>query len=453
MSSNNVSFTKVLRIAAPLILQRLSYQVQTWVDRAMLGHVDSGYFSAIGNVLVPYHAVSAVISAMCCGTTIIIAHSIGANNKEKARGYAECSYIGNSLFPIIAFLFFFFFSGFLFEIMGVQSPILEYAVSYMRIISISLLVMGPVSTSTSIMQGMGITKVIMLTGIISNIINVVLDWLLIFGNLGFPALGIEGAAIATVIGNLVTAPIPVVYVFKSKRITLGLTIKSALKFRWSMYKNVLKIGVPSGFEYFLWNLANFVIMTFLNRIDMISPGIYSLILGIENLPLVLYMGFANASLTLVGQKTGAGAHDEAIKIGFRCLRFAVITCTVIATVFILVPEGILSIFTDDTALISYATGFFILTALKMFPKSVNNVIGLSIRGLGDTKWMLYSQIIGAVLVIGLSYILIFLAGLGLWGIFITMLVDETIRGVVNLLRFWKGREVFGFKPFMRITSD
>jgi len=71
--------------------------------------------------------------------------------------------------------------------------------------------------------------------------------------------------------------------------------------------------------------------------------------------------------------------------------------------------------------------------------------------MGDTRWMLYGQILGTVLVITLSYVLIFIANLGLWGIFITLLVDETVRGFINLLRFWKGREFFFLKPFEKVT--
>jgi len=90
--------------------------------------------------------------------------------------------------------------------------------------------------------------------------------------------------------------------------------------------------------------------------------------------------------------------------------------------------------------------------ITIFPKSINNVIGLGIRGTGDTKWMPYGQMLGTVLVITLSYVLIFTAKLGLWGIFITLLVDETVRGIINLLRFLKGREFFFLKLFEK-TSD
>jgi Na+-driven multidrug efflux pump len=79
-TTEGIATKKILTIAIPLILQQLSLQMQLWVDRAMLGHVDTRYFSAVGNAIVPYHAITAIIFAVCTGTTILIAQSIGSGN-------------------------------------------------------------------------------------------------------------------------------------------------------------------------------------------------------------------------------------------------------------------------------------------------------------------------------------------------------------------------------------
>jgi Na+-driven multidrug efflux pump len=123
---------------------------------------------------------------------------------------------------------------------------------------------------------------------------------------------------------------------------------------------------------------------------------------------------------------------------------------VIAALYFAFPKLILRIFTNDRSLIDYAASFLLIIPFIMFPQAINIVIGRGIRGMGDTRWMLYSQIFGTCLVITLSYLLIFTAGLGLLGIFITLLIDETVRGVINLLRFWKGREFFFLKPFEKL---
>jgi putative MATE family efflux protein len=450
--TENVNIKRILAIAIPLIIQRSFLQLQIYVDRAMLGHVNSDYFSAIGNVLVPYFAVNAIITAICTGTAILVAQCIGAKDEAQGETYAECSFMGNALLSLIAFAFFFFASGPMFMLMGVQSPVLEHSTSYIKILSVSLLALGLSTTAISIMQGIGITKIIMYAGIVSNILNILFDWILIFGKWGAPQMGIDGAALASVIASFATAPILIIYIFVGKKIPFKLSIANAFRFRWHLYKNVFKVGVPSGIEFALWHLGNFVVVSFLNRLDTISVGIYVLVFAISNFPFLIYMGFANAALTLVGQKTGEKEHEQAIHVGFMCLCLALIFCILFAALCIMLPKQILGIFTNDTSYIDYASSFLLILSVTMFPRAINNVIGLGIRGMGDTKWMLYGQMLGTVLVITLSYVLSFIAQMGLMGIFMAFLIDEFVRGIINILRFWKGREFFFLKPFENVIE-
>jgi len=436
----NTDTKKIFTIALPLICQQIFLQLKVYIDRAMLGHVNSDFFSAIGNVLVPYNAVLSVITSICTGTTILIAHNIGAKNEDMYKKYAECSYLGNTLISVIAFFFFFFCSGFLFKIMGVKSPILELSASYLKIMSFSFLIFGIYSTSISIIQGIGLTKIIMITGIISNVINISLDYALIFGKFGFPRMEIRGAALASFVSTLTAALIISFYVFKSKRMPFRFNIKDVIYSKINLYKDVLKKGLPTGFEMGLFSVGNIFIISFLNRIEASSVGVYTLIYSIQLIPLLFYMGLAQATLTLTGHKTGEGDPVQAIITGFKALKFSLIVCAIFAFLFILFPKSIVRIFTNDISFIEDASKYFILIAFTMFPKAANIVIGHGIRGTGDTKWMLYTQIFGTVFVLILSYIFIFITDIGLTGIFITYLSDETIRSIINTLRFWKGRD-------------
>jgi len=438
---------KIFAIAIPIIIQQLSHQMQVWVDRAMLGHINPEYFSAVGNSLVPYFAVTSTILAICSGTTILIAQSVGAKDYELSRKYAECSFAGNYIFPLIAFFFFFFGSGWMFRIMGVQSPILEYATSYIKITSYNLLIVAIAATCSSILQGIGLTRIIMLTGVITNVLNILFDWILIYGKFGLPAMNIEGAALATLIANFTALPFLIIYVIKRKKIPFKIKVRNIFKFNFSLYRNIFKMGIPSGGEYALWSLGNLFIVSFLNRIDIMAAGIYTLLFSIKGLSVILYAGFAHAGLTLAGQKTGENEHKQAVNIVFKCLSFALIVCASVTAIFCSIPKGILGLFTSDVSLINFASPFLLFVTFIMFPQAVNIVIGYGIRGTGDTRWMFYSQIFGTVLVIALSYTLIFVFNLGLWGVFITSLADETIRAAINVLRFWKGRQFFFLRPF------
>ena len=431
--------TQILRLALPLILQQLCLQMQLWIDRAMLGHVNAAYFSAIGNASMPYHMVLSTITAVCGGTAILTAQSIGAGDRNRVKEVAESSFLGSSVLSLLAFGFFLFFSDELFALMGVQPPILEFSLSYIRILSVSLIFMGISSTATGILQGLGFTKVIMAAGIAGNLLNILLDRVLIFGVPGIPAMGISGAALATVIANFLSALVLFVYVLRSSRMPVALRMPRDMGASLRQYRQVLKLGIPSGLEYALWNVGNVILVSFLNRVDAMAAGIYTLVFSVETVPLLIYMGFANAGLTLVGQQTGANDPRQAKRTGLTCLTFSLVICLVVAVIFRAFPRQILLCFTDDVSILDVSVPHLVFVSWILFPKAVNNVIGLCIRGMGDTRWMLYTQIFGSAVMILGGYLLILHFGLGLSGIFITLLADEGLRGIANLLRFLWGR--------------
>lgn len=426
---------QILQLALPLILQQLCLQMQIWIDRAMLGHLDPLFFSVIGNAGTPYHMVLSAITAICGGTAILVAHGMGAGDLRQIRKVAAGSFLGSSILSFLVFLLFFFFSGNILCLMGVQQPILEHSISYLRILALSLAILGPYATATAILQGLGLTKIIMATGIVGNILNIFLDWLLIFGNWGFPALSIQGAALATVISNFVSAGLTIFFVLKSPKITVKPILARPLRHQLPIYRAVLRLGIPSGLEYALWNVGNLILVSFLNQIDILSAGIYTLVFSVETIPLLIYMGFANAGLTLVGQHTGARDPRQARRTGLMCLGFSLAVCVVIAAVFHTIPRQLLNLFTDDPEILNISVPYLVFVSWILFPKAVNNVIGLCIRGMGDTKWMLYTQIFGTTFMVLCGYCLILCSPLGLSGIFITLLCDESIRSVLNIFRF------------------
>lgn len=426
---------QILNLALPLILQQLCLQLQVWIDRAMLGHVNPEFFSAVGNTSVPYYMVTSIITAICGGTTILTAQNVGADNKHEIRKIAEGSFFGSTLLSLTTYLFFFFCSGTLFRLMGIRSPILEYCTGYIRILSLSLLILGPASSAQAVLQGFGLTKVIMIAGVTGNLLNILLDWVLIYGHWGFPALELEGAAWATVIANIVSSAITIAYVFKSDRMPVRLRLSLRVKEHLVNYCQVLRLGIPSGLEYCLWNFGNLILVSYLNRLDPMYAGIYTLVFSIETVPLLIYMGLSNAGLTLVGQQTGAKSSRQAKQTGLICLVFALLICLITAVVFYLFPLQLLGLFTGDRDTLTFSAPYLQFVAWILFPKAVNNVIGLCIRGTGDTRWMLFTQIFGTVFMILGGYWLIIGAGFGLMGIFLTLLTDELLRGIANLVRF------------------
>jgi Na+-driven multidrug efflux pump len=174
-------------------------------------------------------------------------------------------------------------------------------------------------------------------------------------------------------------------------------------------------------------------------------GIYRLVYQIEVTPIFFYIGIARAVTTLVGNKTGERNLPGARHAGLIGSLYTAGFCLLFLTGFLTIPQAILGIFTSDALLIQKAAPLLMITAFTMIPRSVNIISGHAIRGYGDTLWMLATQIFGVVFIVTLTYILMFPAGLGMFGMFLAMFADETTRGVVNTIRFYRGER----SPFHR----
>ena len=160
-----------------------------------------------------------------------------------------------------------------------------------------------------------------------------------------------------------------------------------------------------------------------------------MVFTLEILIVVIIGSIGNATVTLTGEATGAKDlklyHDvvkTAVKWSFLVSAFALIFVSVF-------PRQTLSLFTADKEVIEMSVVYIILVATNLFGKSGNIIIGNGIRGYGDTKWMLFTQIMGTVGVIGLSCLCVFVFKLGMLGVFVAVLCDEAIRAIINFIRF------------------
>ncbi|AFG38611.1 MATE family efflux transporter [Spirochaeta africana] len=467
----------IFAIAIPIIIQNIVQHLQMVIDRAFLGNLDPRYLSAIGNVMTPFNAVTLFLFSASMGLTILVAQNIGAGRPDRARDFAESSYVYATAFSGLLFLVWYLGASQIFSLLGARGQVLADSTAYVRILAISLFFIGAEITSGAVLQGAGYTRPIMITGITKNLLNILFDYLLIFGNWGFPQLGLQGAAVATVIANAVGAILLTTLALTTRRLPFRYKLAALLRPKWRHYYGAVRIGLPAGFESLLWFSGQLAVVRMVNSLDELAIGIVSLVQGIYLMGLFVYLGFARAATTIVGQLWGkavaaanasedgsiagaAAAPDllpeqprppagigEALRAGFHCQKYGFLISLGAAALMLSIPQTLAGIFTRDPEVIRRAAVMIRLAALFVPAQSINIVMGHAIRGTGDTKWMLYSQIFGTIMVVGFSYVMIFPAGFGLAGVYITLIIDEWVRGIINMLRFRMGQN-----PFRRDTG-
>ncbi len=427
----------IFTMALPIMVQNLVQHFQMVIDRAFLGNLDPTYLSAIGNVMTPYNAVGLFLVASSTGLTILVAQNIGAKKLQEARDLSESSFVFASILSTFMFVFWLVGADGIFTLLGAQGDIKEAAITYVRIMAISLIFTGADVTAASALQGAGYNYPIMVTGLLKNLLNILFDWVLIYGNWGFPSMGIQGAAVATVISNVIGSLVLVLWTLRTKKLPFHFSIKALFKPRWTYFARTMSLGLPSGVESILWFVGQLFLLRMINDVDPLAAGVVSLVQGVYLFALFIYLGFARAATTLVGQAWGAKDYPEARKAALTCQNLGLSVSIVWSVVMLIFPEALCSLFTQDPHVIAQSVPMLRLSALFINFQAVNVIIGHSIRGSGDTRWMLFSQIFGTIFVVAFSYLLIYHFQLGLAGLFITLILDEAGRGLVNYVKFLK----------------
>ncbi len=438
--NNKQTYTSIIVMAFPIIVQGLVFELQSLTDKAFLGNIDSLYISVMGACQIPFNTTLDCLAALSIGITIIVSQMHGVSKKKEILDTVKSSIFYSSIISFCIFVLWFAFSAYIFKLLSVDKNIVGYCISYVRICSIYFLFLGIDLSLQAMLQGIGDTKPIMYSGLTKVFLNVFLAWVLILGNMGFPSLGVKGAAIAAATANVLSSLMLVTYCFIIKRKTFGFRNGKIISFKFSPYKATIRLGLPTGLEFLLWDISNLIMVKFLNKTGYMATTIYTLtFLCIEGFVYTIFFGISKAALTLQGNRIGQDDAKGAKKILNASIVMGAILVIFSLIVFILFSRQILGVFTNDEKIIDESIPYLIFAGVILLPKSINVIVGSGIRAYGDTKWMLYTQIIGSVIVASGSYVLINVVGLNLAAVYITCLADETIRASINCFHYYKGK--------------
>lgn len=443
---NRVYFNRIMKIAIPIILSNVISQLQMIIDRIFLGQMNTLYMSALGNVTSPMWTTMSFAFTITAGTSILISQNVGAGNKDKANEFAASLLKWNNIPSIALFLFWLFCGKQVFHMMGVSDSVMPFCLGYLKYYVPSFLLIGIEGSTSVIMQTSNYTKPMVFYGIIRSGFNVVLDYALIFGHWGLPALGIEGAALATTIAEF-TGVIFATYAMRSKELTTRPPVKDILKAPVAPYLTSLKLGVNCALEDLAWNAGNLVIIRILNSINELAAGIYSIVFGVEVLVVVVIASFGNATMILTGEAKGKKDKDQFKQVVKLAYMLSAIVAFVVLVICIAFPKQILGLFSSDEQIITGCGIYLTMVCINLFGKSGNIIVGSGIKGNGDTKWMLCTQIFGTVLVVSCACTFVYVMKLGIIGVFMAVIVDEGIRALINLGKFMQitGHSGISFK--------
>ncbi len=426
---------KLLIIAVPIMLSNAISQLQMMIDRMFLGQLgDPLLQSALGNVTSPLWTTMSFCTTLAMGSSILMSQSVGAGDRERVMRYASSLLKWYSLLPILLFFFWEFCCEYVFRLMGVSSDVMPMCLTYTRYFAPIFLILGIENAFMVVMQTSNNTKPMLIYAIVRAGLNILLDWMMIFGRCGMPKMGITGAAIATTIAEYIGGAFVLVIVLTNRSLPTKPPLQMVLKASWKPFLQSTKFGMNAALEDLGWNVGNLVLIRILNSIDQLAAGVYSIVFTVEVLIVVMIGAIGSGAMTISGEARG----NNDVKEFKSVCQIAYVISAGISFVFLLIciafPQQILALFTKNEGIITTSGIYLLLVCLNLYGKSGNIIIGNGIRGSGNTIWMLKTQIFGTFLVIGVAEFFVKVCHFGMVGVFFAVIVDEGTRALINLVK-------------------
>jgi putative MATE family efflux protein len=333
--------------------------------------------------------------------------------------------------------------------MDLPQSLMNEASSYLKIVGGFAFIQALIMTAGSIMRSYGYTKDAMYITIGMNILNVIGNYLFIFGPFGIPVLGVEGVAISTITSRMLGLIAGIILIMK--RIPSALPVKRMFKLPFSHVRNLLRIGIPSAGEHLSYNGSQMAITYFIASIGTtaLTTKVYA-----QNLMMFIFLfsvAISQGTQILIGHLVGAGEYESAYDRCLKSLKIAIVISLAMAGIFSLFADPLLRIFTDNEQIISLGKILIYLTIILEPGRSFNLVVINSLRATGDVRFPVYMGILSMWGVsVTLSYVLGIWFSLGLIGIWISFIADEWLRGIIMLKR-WRSK-VWMKKSFVSIKK-
>jgi MATE family multidrug resistance protein len=431
-------YREVWMLGYPVVITMTSRTVMMLVDTAMVGRLGAVELAAVGFAGLLAWTLFSFFNGLLVSINTFVAQRIGS---EDRRGVAVATWQGLYLAigSYLVVLLLSRFTEFFFTVMNPSAEVQRLGVIYTQIRlygGISLFISFGVS---SFLRGIGDTKTPMWIELVANIVNIVLDFLLIFGHFGFPRLEVAGAAIATLIAGIVAA-IGYLAVFLSRKSNQTFKTRSYFQIDFSELRRILRIGAPMGVQFFLDLLSFTVFTAFIGQMSDVALAANTAVITLISTSFMPLHGISLAATTLVGQYIGSNELHYARKSGYTTIKMGVVYTLVAAIVFFTVPEWLFSIVTPDVEIARLGKHILFFAAIFQISDAFGICSVGALKGAGDTLFTMWVGIGYAwLLFIPLAYGLGVFLGFGVVGAWVGATIYVILLGMTYFLRFRSSR--------------
>lgn len=442
VENNKQWIAKAANVAWPAILESFFVALVALVDSLMVSKVGAYAVAAVGLTTQPKFICLALFIAINTSVSALVARRKGQGERESANRILitaiTCVVVGVAIISSIAVLF----ANEIIHIMGSEPDTHDSAVAYFRII-IGFTLFNCISLVINAAQrGSGNTKIAMRTNITSNVINVIFNYLLIHGNLGFPALGIRGAAIATVLGTVVACVMSIASLFrKDSFVSIPFMLEKRLFATKRALKDITSFASNVCAEQLMLRVG-FLLSTMLAaNLGTEAFAAHQVGMNVMHLSFAFGEGLQVAAVTLIGQSLGQEKPEMAKKYGNICQGVGLCISIGLSVLYLLFGRWFFQLyFPNDPSIVEI--GLIIMKFMIFIVLfQVSQVVFMgSLRGAGDVRFTTITSMLSVAIVRpAISYIAAYAMGLGVTGIWIGVLGDQLMRLILTGARFRSGK--------------
>ena len=425
----------MVALAVPVVLSELGWMAQGIVDTIMVGRLGPAAIGAValGNAI--YYTPALFGIGILLGLDTLVAQAYGRKDHDEChRWLAQGVYLACIATPPLMLLI--FLASFGFAPFGITPEVAAPAAAYLRILNWGTLPLLLYAGTRRYLQGVGDVRVITLTYVAANLINWFGNWVLIYGKLGFPALGVNGSAISTLIARIFMAAAMLGFAWRYERKRGHPLFRHWAGPSLARIRELARLGVPAAGQIVLevgaWNLATLSA----GWLTPVALATHQIALNYASLTYMVPLGISAAAAVSVGHAVGAGDGARARRAGWLALGLGTSFMLMAAVVFLVAPGPLIALYTRDPQVMAVGPSLLGLAAAFQICDGIQTVSTGALRGLGETRVPMLANLVGYwVLGLPLGLGLCFLLHWGIYGLWIGLLVALFIIAATLLARW------------------
>lgn len=435
----NVRIT--IDMAWPAIVESFFVAFAGLVDSLMVSSLGSYAVAAVGLTTQPKFVGLSLFFAVNVALSALVARRRGEGKQQEANRILYTALLFIVAAAVVLSIAFVVFASPIIALCGSAPETHDSAVAYFRIIMGGMIFNCIQMGINSAQRGAGNTKITMRTNITSNTVNIIFNYLLIGGNFGFPALGIEGAAIATVLGTVVACVMSIMSILnKEGFISVFYIVQHKVKPAFSTFINLVKVGYSVFFEQILMRIGFMLTSIMAANQGTDAMAAHQVGMNIMGLSFSFGDGLQATAVALIGRSLGAGDKELAKEYGRICRMFGAVISVCLAVTYFLGARTLYGLFFEEEHIITLGVGIMrMIIFIVIF--QISQVIYMGcLRGAGDTAYTAMASTISVTLIrTAVSYLCGYTLGLGIIGIWFGVLGDQVSRFIFASLRFKQGK--------------